>query len=131
MKIINPKHWPAPRGYANGIAAQGEVLYIGGQIGWDGTTVVSDDFCAQFAKALDNIIEILAEAGAKPEHVVRMTVFVTDLPAYRASAKELGTLWKARFGRHYPAMALLGVSGLVEPRAKVEIEATAVVPQIV
>ena len=127
MKVIHPKHWPAPRGYANGIVAEGPTLYVGGQIGWDGTTVVSDDFCEQFAKALDNILAIVSEAGAQPHDIVRMTIFVTNLDTYRSSAKQLGALWKARFGRHYPAMALVGVTGLVEPRAMVEIEATAVI----
>jgi enamine deaminase RidA (YjgF/YER057c/UK114 family) len=127
--VIQPKDWPAPKGYANAIVASGEVVYIGGQIGWDGASVVSDELTEQFAKALDNIVVLLAEAGAKPEHVVRMTVFVTDMPAYRESARSLGAIWRQRFGKHYPAMALLGVSTLVEPRAKVEIEATAVISQ--
>ena len=127
MKVIHPKTWPAARGYSNGIVAEGPVLYVGGQIGWDGTTVVSDDFCEQFARALDNIIAVVTEAGGQPYDIVRMTIFVTDLSTYRASAKPLGALWRARFGRHYPAMALVGVTGLVEPRALVEIEATAVI----
>ena len=123
--------WPTPKGYANGMIAEGRVLAIAGQIGWDEHgRFVSDDLIAQLAQALDNVLAVLRAAGGEPAHVVSMTIFVTDVPAYRAGLRALGPLWRARFGRHYPAMALLGVTELVEPAAKVEILATAVLPSV-
>lgn len=130
MKFIQPEGWPPPRGYANGVLADGEVLFVAGQIGWDASgQFSSDDLIAQFDQALANVVAVLTAAGAEPAHVARMTVYVTDLPAYRAGAAGLKPIWRKHFGRHYPAMALVGVAGLVEPRAKVEIEATAVLPR--
>jgi enamine deaminase RidA (YjgF/YER057c/UK114 family) len=127
MKVVQPEHWAKPRGYANGILAEGPVLYVAGQIGWDESGhFASDDLIAQFDQALANVVAVLRAGGAEPTDVVRMTIYVTDLPAYREGASRLGGVWRAHFGRHYPAMALVGVAGLVEPRAKVEIEATAV-----
>jgi enamine deaminase RidA (YjgF/YER057c/UK114 family) len=132
---VNPGDWPRPRGYANGIVTAGKgerILFVAGMIGWtpDGE-FPSDDLVDQFATALDNVLAVVRAAGGGPEHVARMTVYVTDLPAYRAGLRAIGEAWRARFGRHYPAMALLGVAGLVEPRAKVEIEATCVLaPQV-
>lgn len=124
--IILPEGFPPPRGYANGAVASGDILYIGGQIGWDGDAeIVSDDFVAQFARALDNVLAVVTTAGGEPTDVADMTIYVTDLDAYRARARELRDVWQPRFGDHYPAMALLGISGLVHPRAQVEIQAVA------
>jgi enamine deaminase RidA (YjgF/YER057c/UK114 family) len=117
--------WPPPKGYANGRIGRGRTLHIGGQIGWDTNYVVVTGFVAQFAKTLDNVLAIVKAAGGKPEDVASMTVFVTDIPAYRNSTRELGAVWRERFGKHYPAMALVGVTELVMPGAQVEIEAVA------
>jgi len=126
---INPPGWPEPRGYSNGIVSSGKVLAIGGQVGWTAEQVFeAKDFVGQFDQTLANIRAILDAAGARPEHVIRMTVYVTDLDAYRASLRALGPIWKTHMGRWYPAMALVGVTGLVEPAALVEIETTAVLP---
>ncbi len=129
-EILHPKHWKAARGYANGIAATGRMVFTGGLIGWNANQEFeTDDFAAQAAQALKSIVEVLAEAGARPEHLVRLTWYVTDKHEYLASLKELGTAYKAIIGRHFPAMALVQVVALVEDRAKVEIEATAVIPE--
>lgn len=126
LKFIQPEGFAKPRGYANGVVTQGRTLHVGGQIGWDGQQVFhTDDFAEQFAQALDNVLAIVRAAGGKPEDIASMTIFVTDLDAYRASAKALGPIWRERLGKHYPAMALVGVAGLVEPRALVEIQAVA------
>ncbi|MFL6740056.1 MAG: RidA family protein [Sphingomicrobium sp.] len=130
MKVLQPSGWPRPKGYSNGISAKGRLIVTGGTVGWDESErFVADTLPGQFAQALRNILAILAEDGAGPEHIVRMTCYVTDIAAYRASLKEIGEAWKATIGRHYPAMALVAVSALVERRALVEIEATAVVPE--
>lgn len=130
MKALQPPGWPRPKGYANGIAASGPTIWTAGVIGWDETeTLVSDSLAGQFEQVLRNILIILAEGGAGPEHVVRMTCYVTDLDEYRASLPEIGAAWRAIMGRNFPAMALIGVAGLVEPRAKVEVEAVAVLPE--
>lgn len=130
METLLPAGWKAPRGYAQGVVASGRTLFLAGQIGWDPRTerLVSPEFVPQFAAALDNVLALLAEAGAPPSQLVRLTVFVTDLAAYRAARRELGALWKARFGEHWPAMSLIQVAGLLEPGALVELEATAVLP---
>jgi len=118
--------WPAPKGYANGTIGRGRVLHVAGQIGWDaGQQIVGDELVAQFAAALDNVLTVVRAAGGGPWDIAEMTIYVTDLPAYRAGAKALGAIWKERMGKHYPAMALVGVAGLVEPRAQVEIQAVA------
>ena len=130
MQVIQPKNWPKPKGYANGIVASGSMLFLGGQVGWDETeTIVSSNFVEQVKQALLNIVTILHEAGGKPEHIVRMTWYVTDRDAYMNSQKELGRVYTEVMGRHYPAMSLLVIKALVEEGAKVEIEATAVLPQ--
>ena len=130
MRVIQPKNWPKPKGYANGIVASGQMLFLGGQVGWDETeTMVSSDFVEQVKQALLNIITLLDEAGGKPEHIVRMTWYVTDKDAYMNSQRELGQVYREVMGRHYPAMSLLVIKALVEEGAKVEIEATAVLPQ--
>jgi enamine deaminase RidA (YjgF/YER057c/UK114 family) len=128
-RTISPEGWPRPRGYANGMAARGELLAIAGQIGWDSREqIVSDDFTAQFEQALRNVAAVLEAAGGKPEHLVSLTVFVTDKRAYIEAAKAVGTAWRAVLGKHYPAMALVEVSGLLEDRALVEIQGLAVLP---
>ena len=129
MDILQPPGWPRPRGYSNGIAAEGRLVFVAGQIGWDETeTIVSADFAAQFRKVLENTLAVLSEAGAGPEHVVRMTGYVTSREEYLASGREIGAAWKELMGRVYPAMAFVIVDGLIEPGAKIEIETTAVVP---
>jgi enamine deaminase RidA (YjgF/YER057c/UK114 family) len=126
---LNPKGWKQPRGYSNGVAASGRLLFLGGTIGWNGQQEFeSDDFIDQVAQALRNIVEVLAEGGAGPEHLVRLTWYVTDRDEYVARLKEMGGVYREIIGKHYPAMALVQVVALVEQRAKVEIEATAVVP---
>ncbi len=128
-EILHPKNWKPARGYANGVAATGRMVFTGGIVGWNAQCEFeTDDFAAQVAQALRSIVEILAEAGAKPEHLVRLTWYVTDKREYLDSLKELGAAYKEIIGRHYPAMALVQVVALVEDRAKVEIEATAVIP---
>ncbi|HEY6662753.1 MAG TPA: RidA family protein [Sphingomicrobium sp.] len=130
MKVLQPSGWPRPKGYSNGISVTGRLIVTGGTVGWDETEqFVSDTLPSQFEQALRNIIAILAEDGAGPEHIVRMTCYVTDIQAYRSSLKEIGEAWKSTIGRHYPAMALVAVTSLVEPKALIEIEATAVVPK--
>jgi enamine deaminase RidA (YjgF/YER057c/UK114 family) len=129
MKILQPPGWTEPKGYANGIAARGTFVAIGGQIGWNASQQFeSDDFVAQARQALANVVAVLREAGGKPEHIVRMTWYVVDRDEYAASLRELGRAYREVIGRHFPAMTAVEVSALVEPRAKVEIEATAVVP---
>jgi enamine deaminase RidA (YjgF/YER057c/UK114 family) len=127
-EILHPKHWKPAKGYANGVAAEGRMVFTGGIIGWNAEQVFeSDDFVGQVEQALRSIIEVLACAGAGPEHLVRLTWYVTDRREYLARLEELGAVYKAVIGRHYPAMALVQVVALVEDRAKVEIEATAVI----
>ena len=128
MRILQPPGWPRPRGYSNGVAAQGRLVFVAGQIGWDATgTVVSDDLVDQLRQTLENTLAVLREAGAGPEHVARMTWYVTDSREYLARARELGEAYRTLMGRHYPAMAVVEVSALMEDRAKVEIETTAVI----
>ena len=129
MKHLQPPGWATPRGYANGIAASGTLVFVGGQIGWNAEQVFeTDDFIAQTEQALRNVAAVLAEAGAGPEHMVRMTWYVVDRVEYNARLKELGGAYRRVMGRNFPAMSCVEVSGLMEARAKVEIEVTAVVP---
>jgi enamine deaminase RidA (YjgF/YER057c/UK114 family) len=131
MRILQPPGWARPKGFAHGVAVKGgTTVYIAGQIGSapDGTLRVKD-FAGQFRQALANILAVLAQSGGRPEHVVRMTWYVLDRDEYAAALKDLGGAWRELMGRHYPAMAVLQVSGLVEPEARLEIEATAVVPE--
>ena len=128
--ILHPSHWKPAKGYANGIAATGRMVFTGGLIGWNAAQQFeTDDFAGQAAQAMRNIVEVLACAGAKPEHLVRLTWYVTDKLDYLASLKHLGVAYRQIIGHHYPAMALVQVVALVEDRAKVEIEATAVIPE--
>lgn len=130
LEFLNPSHWKKPIGYSNGVAASGRYVVTGGIIGWnENYEFETDDFAEQVDQALRSIVEVLAEGGAKPEHIVRMTWYVTDKQAYLASLKQIGQSYKTHIGRHYPAMALVQVVALVEDRAKVEIEVTAVVPE--
>lgn len=129
MERLQPPGWPRPKGYSNGIAATGKMVFVAGQIGWDETeTIVSDDFAAQFRQVLVNTLAVLREGGAGPEHVVRMTGYVSDRDEYLAAGLQLGAIWKELMGRNYPVMAFLVVGGLIETRAKIEIETTAVIP---
>jgi enamine deaminase RidA (YjgF/YER057c/UK114 family) len=126
---LQPAGWPRPRGYANGMMAEGRIVVTGGMIGWDAQErLVATDLVGQTAQALRNVVAVLAEAGAGPADVVRLTWYVTDLEAYRRSGKELGAVYRAVIGKSFPAMAVIGVAGLVEPGALVEIEAMAVLP---
>jgi enamine deaminase RidA (YjgF/YER057c/UK114 family) len=127
-RVLQPASWPRPRGYANGIAAQGETIFLAGQIGWDAEGRFADGLAAQVGQALANIVTLLAEAGAEPRHVVRLTWFVTDLRAYRESQAAIGAEYRRVIGKYFPTMSVIGVSELVEPSALVEIEATAVRP---
>jgi enamine deaminase RidA (YjgF/YER057c/UK114 family) len=129
MQHLQPPGWADPKGYANGIAAKGTLVFVGGQIGWDSDQCFqSDDFIAQTKQALRNVHAVLACAGAGPEHMVRMTWYITDRDEYNARLRELGTVYREVMGKCFPAMTCVEVSRLVEPRAKVEIEVTAVLP---
>ena len=130
MKTLLPPGWPRPKGYSNGIAAHGRTIYTAGVVGWDEhERFVADTLPGQFAQVLRNIVAILAVDGAGPANIVRLTCYVTDRDAYVAGLAEIGAAWKDIIGRHYPAIALVEVTRLVEPLALVEIEATAVVPE--
>ena len=130
MQVLHPKHWAAAKGFANGIAAEGKQVFVAGQVGWNAEQMFeSDDFAAQTEQALRNIVEVLAEAGARPEHIVRLTWYVTSKQEYIARLRDVGGAYRRVLGRHFPAMTLVQVVALVEDRAKVEIEATAVVPR--
>ena len=128
-QILQPDGWPAPKGYANGMAAEGRLVVTGGVIGWDDQGRLPDGFVAQVRQTLSNISAILAEGGARPEHLVRLTWYVVDMEEYLANLKGLGEVYRDIFGAHYPAMALVQVVRLVEKAARVEIEATAVAPR--
>ena len=127
--ILQPAGWTQPKGYANGIAAEGRFVFVGGQIGWDGQSrFETDDFVGQVRQALKNVVDVLAEAHARPEHVVSMTWYLTDKKDYLGNLKSIGRVYRDVMGRHFPAMAVLQVTALMEDRAKVEIQAVAVVP---
>lgn len=126
--VLLPHGWPRPRGYSNGILARGETVFVGGMVGWDVDGKFPDGFVAQVKQALENIVSVLQEGGAKPEHVVRMTWYVVDMEEYRGSLSELSGVYRAIMGSHYPAMTLVEVGKLVEREARLEIEATAVIP---
>jgi len=129
LQILQPSGWPMPKGYANGVAAEGRIVVTGGVIGWDAQERLAVGFVAQARQALSNIAVILAEGGARPEHLVRLTWYVVDMEEYLANLKALGQDYREILGSHYPAMALVQVVRLVEKDARVEIEATAVVPR--
>src|ERR1700761_4828200 len=129
-EVLHPKNWKAAQGFANGIAAEGRLVFLAGQIGWNAEQQFeSDDFIAQTRQALSNIVALVQEAGGGVEHIVRLTWFVTSKQEYLSRLRELGQAYRAVLGRHFPAMTLVQVVALVEDRAKVEIEATAVIPK--
>ena len=127
-RVLLPEGWPRPRGYSNGVAAEGRMVFVAGQIGWDAEGRFPDGFAAQFRQTIDNTLAVLAEAGAGPEHIVRMTWYVVDKAEYLAALRDIGAVWRERIGPHYPAMAVVEVKGLIEDAARVEIETTAVIP---
>jgi len=130
MRLLQPDGWKPPVGYANGIAATGTVVFVAGQVGWDASQVFrSEEIAPQFQQALENVIAVLAEAGGRPEHICRMTAYCCDKPAYLAARAELGRIWRRLMGRHYPAMSMIFVSDLLDAPGKIELEATAVIPQ--
>ena len=130
MQILQPPGWARPKGFSNGIAASGKLVFIAGQVGWIGEGKwEARDFAGQFRQAVKNILEVLAQAGGKPEHVVRLTWYVLDKEEYLASLRQIGVAYRELMGRHFPTMAVVQVTGLVEPEARLEIEATAVVPE--
>ncbi len=125
-----PPGWPRPKGYANGIAASGRLVFTGGVVGWDEQErFVADSLAGQFRQVLANTLAILAQGGAGPEHIVRMTWYVTSIAEYRAGLTQIGAAWRARMGKNFPTMAVVEVSALVEPQARIEIETIAVVPE--
>ncbi|MDB5803688.1 MAG: RidA family protein [Betaproteobacteria bacterium] len=136
MQILQPPGWAKPRGFSNGIAARGTTIYVAGQVGWDPRQPTPDgrcgwpclEFAGQARQALQNIVEVLTEAGGKPEHLVRLTWYVLNRDEYVAAWPAIGAAYRDIIGRHFPAMAAVGVTALVEPEARVEIEATAVIP---
>lgn len=130
MQILQPEGWARPRGYSNGIAASGRTVSVSGMIGWDAQCQFQClDFAGQTRQALENIVAVLAEAGAKPEHIVRMTWYVLDKKEYLDAAKEIGAAYRDLIGRHYPAMTAVQVAALIEDKARVEIEVTAIIPE--
>lgn len=131
MQTLLPEGWAPPIGYANGIAVDaGRIVFVAGQVGWNAQQVFeSEDIAPQFDQALANIVAVLAEAGAKPEHICRMTAFCCDKPAYMAARKQLGPIWRRHMGKHYPAMTMIFVSDLLDNPGKIELEVTAVVPR--
>jgi len=130
-RTLLPPGWPRPKGYSNGISAKGRMLFTGGVVGWDEQErFVSNTLGGQFRQVLANTIAILAEGGAGPEHVVRMTWYVTSVAAYREGLAEIGAAWRELMGKNFPTMAVVEVAGLVEPEARIEIETTAVVPEL-
>lgn len=131
MQFLQPPDWARPRGYANGVVAQGRLVFLSGQIGWDGQgRFASDDFVGQARQALSNILAILVEAGGSAEHVVRLTWYIVDKQEYLASGVALGRAYREVMGHHFPAMSVVQVAALLEDRARVEIEATAVLPEV-
>ena len=130
MKVLLPPGWKPPLGYANGVESRGRLVFVAGQVGWNAQQVFeSEDLAVQFEQALQNVIAVLAEAGARPEHICRMTAYCCDKPAYLGARRALGGIWKRLMGRHYPAMSMIFVSDLLDSPGKIELEATAVIPE--
>ncbi len=131
MEMLNPPGWPRPKGYSNGVVApRGRTIYLAGQVAWNTEEkIVTADFAGQTRQVFKNIVDVLAAGGARPEHIVRMTWFITDKDAYHAQAKEIGAAYREIIGKHFPTMSVIVVKGLIEDGAKLEIEATAVVPE--
>lgn len=129
MNILQPKDWPRPKGYSNGVVARGRLVVLAGQVGWDANErIVSDDLAAQLRQVLLNIRTLLTEAGAGPEHLVRLTWFIADAEDYRGRLREIGEIYREVLGKVYPPMSVIEVKGFIEPGAKIEIEAMAVIP---
>lgn len=129
IRFLQPPGWAPPIGYANGIEATGRIVFVAGQVGWNAQQKFeSEEIAPQFEQALKNIIAVLAEAGAKPEHICRMTAYCCDKPAYMAARRDLGKIWRSLMGNHYPCMSMIFVSDLLDNPGKIELEATAVVP---
>ena len=130
MPVLQPPGWAPPKGYANGIVASpGRLVFIAGQVGWDAhQRFRSEAVAPQFAQALDNVLAVLAQAGGRPEHICRITAYCCDKPGYLAARRDIGLLWRARMGDHYPAMSMIFVADLLDSPGKIELEATAVVP---
>jgi len=130
MKVLQPPGWAPPVGYANGIAARGTVVLVAGQVGWDAAQKFhSADIVPQFEQALKNVLAVLAEAGGRAEHICRITAYCCDKPAYLAARPQLGRIWQTLMGKHYPAMSMIFVSDLLDAPGKIELEATAVIPE--
>ena len=130
MQILQPPGWAKPRGFSNGISASGRLVFIAGQIGWTRESKwESKDFAGQFRQTLKNTLAVLAEAGGRPEHIVRMTWYIVDKQEYLGAVREVGAAYRELIGKHYPAMAVVQVGGLIENEARLEIETTAVVPE--
>lgn len=127
MQLLNPPHWKSPKGYSNGISASGRLVFTGGVVGWDEEERFPSDFIAQVRQALANIVTILEQGGARPEHLVRLTWYITDKQEYLSRLSEMGEVYRATIGRHFPAMTMVEVAALIEDEAMLEIEATAVV----
>ncbi len=132
MKILQPDGWPRPKGYSNGIAAEGHLVFVSGQVGWTAEEKFeAKDFPGQFRQSLENVLAVLAEAGAGPEHIVRMTWYLTDKREYLDSLPEVGAIYRELMGRRFPTMSVIEVSALIEDQAKIEIETTAVIPHMI
>ena len=130
MKVLLPEGWKAPVGYANGVAARGTVVFVAGQVGWDAAQKFqSEELAPQFEQALKNVLAVLAEAGGNPEHICRMTAYCCDKPGYLAARPLIGRTWRALMGKHFPAMSMIFVSDLLDSPGKIELEATAVIPE--
>ena len=131
MEVLHPKGWAPPLGYSNGIAARpGRIVFVAGQVGWDEMQKFrTEELAPQFEQALKNVLAVLAEAGGRPEHICRMTAYCCDKPAYLAARAQLGRIWRALMGKHYPAMSMIFVSDLLDAPGKIELEATAVIPE--
>jgi len=130
MKILHPPGWAPPIGYANGIAAQGTVVFVAGQVGWDAAQKFqSEEIAPQFEQALKNVLAVLAEAGGRAEHICRITAYCCDKSAYLAARPQLGRIWRSLMGKHFPAMSMIFVSDLLDAPGKIELEATAVIPE--
>jgi enamine deaminase RidA (YjgF/YER057c/UK114 family) len=130
VQFVEVPGWPRPKGYSNGaLVSGGRTLYVAGQVGWDEREQMQPGFARQFAQALDNVLAVVRAAGGAPEHVVKMTIYVTDVAQYRGAVREIGAAWRERFGKHFPAMALVGVAALVEEGALLEIESICSLPE--
>ena len=130
MRILQPRGWAPPVGYANGVAASGRLVFVAGQVGWDAQQKFqSEELAPQFEQALKNVLAVLAEAGGRPEHLCRITAYCCDKPAYLAARPALGRIWRSLMGRHFPAMSMIFVSDLLDSPGKIELEATAVIPE--